>query len=199
MARKTELTQELIDQTADELHSKGVKPSPNSLREILGKGSYSTIKQMLDQWKEKQEEEQAIFIPETPEFAYQLVDKLHKELYLQNKKSLESERQQLDAAYQEIEVDKKEMMAEINQLEAKSLAQEIEIGKKEQLIQEYEAALKKIQTEQLEKTELINQQKIELATLTEREIQHTLQLKEAEQRNTSLIQQLEQWMEKIKV
>jgi len=199
MARKTELTQELIDQTADELHSKGVKPSPNSLREILGKGSYSTIKQMLDQWKEKQEEEQAIFIPETPEFAYQLVDKLHKALYLQNKKSLESERQQLEASYQEIEADKKEMMAEINQLEAKSLAQEIEIGKKEQVIQDQQEAFKKIQTEQLEKTELINQQKIELATLTERDAQHALQLKEAEQRNTSLIQQLEQWMEKIKV
>ena len=197
MARKTELTQALVNDTADELHSKGIKPSPNSMREVLGKGSFSTIKGMLDQWKEKQQEEQAIFIPETPEFAYHLVDKLHKELYLQNKKSLESERQQLEAAYQEIEADKKEMMAEINQLEEKTLNQEIKIGKKELALKTLQKALETEKTSQLEKSEMISQQKIELATLTERETQQALQLKEAEKHNTSLSKQLDELMKKI--
>ena len=90
MARNTELTQEKINEVADTLHEKGIKPSPNNVREVLGSGSFSTIKQMLDSWKEKQKEDENVFVPDTPDFAYRLVDRLHKELYLQNRRLLDS-------------------------------------------------------------------------------------------------------------
>lgn len=35
MARTTDLTQEKINEIADTLHTKGIKPSPNTIREVL--------------------------------------------------------------------------------------------------------------------------------------------------------------------
>lgn len=35
MARNTELTQEQVNEVADDLHSKGIKPSPNNVRDEL--------------------------------------------------------------------------------------------------------------------------------------------------------------------
>lgn len=35
MSRNTDLTQERINEISDDLHGKGIKPSPNNVREIL--------------------------------------------------------------------------------------------------------------------------------------------------------------------
>ena len=204
MARNTDLTQEKINEVADGLHSKGIKPSPNNVREVLGSGSFSTIKQMLDVWKEKQKEDENIFVPDTPEFAYHLVDKLHKELYLQNRRLLDNERQQLQLTRQEIEAEKSEMMAEINSLEDSIIELKREIEKKDSELNKAKAEQEKTQ-EKLDKLfNEFNVQKIDVATLTEREKQQALQLKEkddilkrAEKMELTLNKQIEELMKKL--
>lgn len=198
MARKTELTQEIINETAEELHSKGVKPSPNNVREVLGTGSYSTIKQMLDVWKERQKEDENVFIPDTPDFAYRIVDKLHKELYLQNRKQLDSERQQLDLSRQEMEVEKSEMLLEINNLEESSKSLKGELTKKDDELTRLNTDLNSSQGRLENLLSESNEQKIKIATLSERDKQQTLQLKEkdlmlkqAEEQEQSLVKKME--------
>lgn len=204
MSRNTDLTQEKINEVADTLQSKGIKPSPNNVREVLWSGSFSTIKQMLDGWKEKQKEGENIFVPETPEFAYRLVDKLHKELYLQNRQLLDSERQQLQLTQQEMETEKSEMLAEINRLEDSLTAWKGEAAKKDGELRQAEADLEKSQEKLGEFTAELHTKKVEIATLTEREKQQSLQLKEKdsmlsryEKTEQSLNNQIEDLMKKI--
>jgi hypothetical protein len=204
MARITDLTQEKINEVADELHSKGVKPSPNNVREVLGAGSFSTIKQMLDVWKDKQKENESIFVPDTPEFAYRLVDKLHRELYLQNRQLLDSERQQLQLSRQEIEAEKSEMMAEINSLEDSINDFKGNLTQKDGELNQAKADLEKTQAKLDSLLNDFNAQKIEIATLTEREKQQALQLKEkdamlkrAEKLEQSLNKQIEELMKNL--
>jgi DNA gyrase/topoisomerase IV subunit A len=198
MARKTELTQELVNETAEELHGKGVKPSPNNVREVLGTGSYSTIKKMLDVWNEKQEADENVFIPDTPDFAYRIVDKLHKELYLQNRKLLDSERQQLELSRQEMEVEKSEMLLEINSLEESSKSLKGELTNKIDELTRLKTDLDISQVKLDKLSNDFNEQKIEIATLTERDKQQALQLKEkeaslkqAEEQEKSLVKKME--------
>ena len=120
MARPSELTQDLVSDAADQLKAQGKKPSPNAVREIVSTGSFSTIKQMLDVWLKRQEQEERIPVPDMPEFAHRLLEKLHRELYLQNHKTLEGERQLLEATRFEFEAERKEMFNEISLLEVNS-------------------------------------------------------------------------------
>ena len=198
MARKTELTQELVNNTADELHLKGIKPSPTTLREIIGKGSFSTIKPLLDCWKDKQQAEQAIFIPEAPQFAYDLVDKLNKTLYLEHKKLLDGERQQLEAVKQTLEDEKNEMLQEIQWLEAKEMEKDEQLLTQKALLIECQEHLNKQQQLNEENHILMTKQKIDIVQLTEREKQQTLLLQKSDSYNASLIQQLKELTEKIK-
>ncbi|MFI3221931.1 MAG: DNA-binding protein [Methylococcaceae bacterium] len=204
MARNTDLTQEKINEVADGLHGKGIKPSPNNVREILGTGSFSTIKQLLDVWKEKQKEDDSVFVPDTPEFAYRLVDKLHKELYLQNRQSLDSERQQLQLSKQEIEAEKSEMMVEISHLEDSITELKGEVAKKDNKLNQAKADLEKNQEKLDNLDSELTAKKIEIATLTEREKQQALQLKEkdvvlkrAEKLEQTLNKQIEELMKKL--
>jgi hypothetical protein len=204
MARNTDLTQEKINEVADGLHGKGIKPSPNNVREILGSGSFSTIKQLLDVWKEKQKEDDSVFVPDTPEFAYRLVDKLHKELYLQNRQSLDSERQQLQLSRQEIEAEKSEMMVEISHLEDSITELKGEVAKKDNELNQAKADLEKNQEKLDNLDSELTAKKIEIATLTEREKQQALQLKEkdvvlkrAEKLEQTLNKQIEELMKKL--
>lgn len=204
MARKSELTQDLVNKTADELHSKGVKPSPNNVREVLKTGSYSTIKKMLDSWKERQDESDAVFIPDTPEFVYRMVDKLHKELYFHNWKLLHSERQQLEVSRQEIEAEKSEMLLEINHLEQISQRQDSELSKKSDELITLNTTLDVSQKKLEQLISDFNDQKIKIATLTERDKQQVAQLKEkeslliqSEQQQVALTQHIEALMKKL--
>jgi hypothetical protein len=58
MARPSELTQDLVNDAADQLKAQGKKPSPNAVRDILCTGSFSRIKQMLNAWVGKQEQDE---------------------------------------------------------------------------------------------------------------------------------------------
>lgn len=180
MARPSELTQDSVDEVADQLKAQGKKPSPNAVRDILSTGSFSTIKQMLDVWVEKQEQDEKIPVPDMPEFAHRLLEKLHRELYLQNHRALEGERQVLEATRHEFEVERKEMFGEIGALEAKSselekslMATKSELTTASSKLDETESKLDKIIKES-------NDQKIEIATLSERDNQLQIQIKEKE-------------------
>lgn len=159
---------------------------------------------MLDVWKEKQKEEESIFVPNTPDFAYGLVDKLHKELYLQNRQLLDSERQQLQLTQQETEAEKSEMLSEIHHLEDSITAWKGEAAKKDDELRQAEASLEKSQEKLGELTAELHTQKVEIATLTEREKQQSLQLKEkdallqrAEKTEQSLNKQIEDLMKNL--
>jgi SMC interacting uncharacterized protein involved in chromosome segregation len=205
MARTTDLTQEKVSEIADGLQAKGIKPSPNTVRAELGTGSFSTIKQMLDVWKDKQKEEESIFVPETPDFAYNLVDKLHRELYLQNRRLLDSERQQLEISRQEYEDDKLEMITEIDNLENSIGVLNSDLEKKTIELQQASDSLQSLQAKFDGLINELNTQKIEIATLTEREKQQAIQLqekdltiKQAEKLEQSLSKQLEELRKKAK-
>lgn len=178
MARNTELIQEKINEIADALQIKGIKPSPNNVRVELGAGSFSTIKQMLDVWKDKQKEDENIFVPETPDFAYHLVDKLHRELYLQNRRLLDNERQQLAINIQEYEDEKLEMVNEIDALETALSVLQNEFASKDIVVIKAQEELLIFQEKFNSLTHDFNAQKIDIATLTEREKQQAIQLKE---------------------
>lgn len=205
MARTTDLTQEKVSEIADGLNAKGIKPSPNNVRAELGAGSFSTIKQMLDVWKDKQKEDESIFVPETPDFAYNLVDKLHRELYLQNRRLLDNERQQLEVSRQEYEDEKLEMITEIDNLESSIVVLSSDLEKKTVELKQADDNLQGIQAKFDDLLNQLNAQKIEIATLTEREKQQVIQLKEkdltikkAEKLEQSLSKQLEELRKKAK-
>ena len=115
---------------------------------------------MLDVWKEKQKEEESIFVPDTPDFAYGLVDKLHKELYLQNRQLLDIERQQLQLTQQATEAEKSEMLSEIHRLEDSITAWKGETVKKDDELRQAEASLGKSQERLGELTAELHTQKV---------------------------------------
>ena len=124
-------------------------------------------------------------IPRTP---HRLLEKLHRELYLQNHKALEGERQLLEATRHEFEAERKEMCAEIRTLETKNselesslVATKSNLATTSSKLAETEGKLEKSISE-------VNAQKIEIATLSEREKQLQAQIKEKE----NLLKQAEQ-------
>lgn len=53
MARTAAHTQEQVFAAADQLAASGQEVTPNSLREVLGKGSYSTLGKHIEAWKQE--------------------------------------------------------------------------------------------------------------------------------------------------
>ena len=141
---------------------------------------------MLDIWAEKQDQEDKIPVPEMPEFAHKLLEKLHRELYIKNHKTLEGERQILDATRHEFETERKEMFNEIGSLEEQKSGyiKSLEIA---------QSALKDSVAKLEESNNKINSQNIDMATAIEREHQLKVQidekvnlLKQSEIRETAL-------------
>lgn len=195
MARPSELTQALINDAADQLKAQGRKPSPNAVRDIVKTGSFSTIKQMLDTWLAQQEQEENIPVPEMPDFAHRLLEKLHRTLYLHNHKALDGERQLLAATEQESETERKEMLAEITKLEDKNAALAQSLADSQATLHQTAAKLAETQRKFDQVADKVTQQQLEIATLVEREKQRQTQMKEkndqlqqAEKREASLQQ-----------
>ena len=178
MARPTELTQDKINEAADQLVAEGKKPSPNLVRGLLGSGSYSTIKTMIDVWPEAQEKEQEIPVPAVPDFAYGLLERLHKEMYIQNYKTLEAQRQQLDISQTHFEAEKREMLNEIEALEVNGKKTASRLEEVENLLQLAHESVNKIQAEKEAFLSQVNEQKVKLSVLEEREQQMVAQLKD---------------------
>lgn len=118
---------------------------------------------MLDTWKAKQQAEDSLFISEIPEFAYRLVDKLHRELYLQNRRLLDTERQQLEVARQEHEDEKLEMIDEIDRLELTIVELTTQAEKQAIALNQVSESLQVLQEKFDGLTHALQAQKIELA------------------------------------
>lgn len=176
MARPTELTQDKINEAADQLTAEGKKPSPNLVRSLLGSGSYSTIKAMIDVWQEAQEKEKEIPVPAVPDFAYGLLERLHKEMYIQNYKTLEAQRQQLDISQTHFEAEKREMLNEIEALELNGKQVASRLTEVESQLQLAHESVNKIQAEKEALLSEVSEQKVKLAILQEREQQIVGQL-----------------------
>ena len=176
MARPSELTQDKINEAADQLVAEGKKPSPNLVRGLLGSGSYSTIKAMIDVWQEAQEKEKEIPVPAVPDFAYGLLERLHKEMYIQNYKTLEAQRQQLDISQTHFEAEKREMLNEIEALEVNGKKMSARLEEVENLLQLAHESVNKIQEDKQTLLSQVNEQKVKLSVLGEREQQMVLQL-----------------------
>lgn len=178
MVRPSELTQDSVDEVANQPKAQGKKPSPNAVRDILSTGIFSTIKQMLDVWVEKQEQDKKIPVPDMPEFAHKLLEKLHRELYLQNHRALEGERQVLEATRHEFEVERKEILGEIGNLETKSLELERSLADTKGSLTAITSKLTETESKFDKIIKESNDQKIEIATLLERDNQLQIQIKE---------------------
>lgn len=176
MARPSELTQDKINEAADQLVAEGKKPSPNLVRGLLGSGSYSTIKTMIDVWQEAQEKEKEIPVPAVPDFAYGLLERLHKEMYIQNYKTLEAQRQQLDISQTHFEAEKREMLNEIEALEVNGKQVASRLEEVEKLLQLAHESVNKMQEDKQALLSQMNEQKVKLAILEEREQQMVEQL-----------------------
>lgn len=180
MARPTELTQDKINEAADQLTAEGKKPSPNLVRGLLGSGSYSTIKAMIDVWQEAQEKEKEIPVPAVPDFAYGLLERLHKEMYIQNYKTLEAQRQQLNISQTHFEAEKREMLNEIEALEVNGKQVASRLTEVESQLQLAHESVNKIQAEKEILLSQVNEQKVKLSVLEEREQQMVVQMADKE-------------------
>jgi hypothetical protein len=179
MPRPTEITQEELNLAADTLIASGVKPTANKLREVLKKGSYTTLQKMLLAWDDEKQKESEVRIPEVPALAYQLLERLHRDIYLACVNELEVERVSMAATLKEADANTAEMSAEIERLEGE-LATVAELtGDAEKALSE---SLDQCKTLEVEK----NQQTIDNAMLTERAGQLTQQLEKAENREHEL-------------
>ena len=176
MPRRAKITQDDVNQAADQLKAEGIKPTPTTVRDSLNAGSFTTVTKMLDLWNSQQEDADKVPVPDVPEFAHRLLEKLHRELYLQSHKALDAERQALEATRAEFENERKEMLAEIEVLEARANKLQAKLGtlgsEKVVITEKLEAC--QVLNEHL--SEDLNQQKIVVATLTERNNQMQQQL-----------------------
>lgn len=111
------VTKEAIFQAAQELDDEGRSVTVTTVREKLGKGSYTTITDALKEWHIKQEQQQAVDVPETPEVLLRLTDRMWGEAWKVAHKAIEGEREALAKARIQLDEERKEMSAEIGRLE----------------------------------------------------------------------------------
>jgi chromosome segregation ATPase len=74
------ITKEEVHATADTLNKKGTKPTVIRIREMLGKGSYSTIGRHLDEWSAPEEDAKAE-APDVPEAVTALLPEIWATCY----------------------------------------------------------------------------------------------------------------------
>lgn len=67
MGRTAAHTQEQVFEAADKLAANGQEVTPNALRDVLGRGSYSTFVKQIDVWQQTRQAAPAPVILEMPE------------------------------------------------------------------------------------------------------------------------------------
>lgn len=98
------ITREEVHHAAANLNAQGIKPSIIKVREILGKGSYSTIGKMLENWEAPESEAEEA--PEVPEALQALLPQIWQACYGEAQAILQSQadelRNQLDEALESL-------------------------------------------------------------------------------------------------
>jgi chromosome segregation ATPase len=121
MTRSAPLTQTQIFEAADALTAQGQRPTVTSVRKIIGSGSYTTIDAGLEEWKAHQAAHQRVFIKEPvpteiAEPAQQWVEEVWTIALEKANARLQSEREALEKARQELEASHHEAIALADQL-----------------------------------------------------------------------------------
>jgi chromosome segregation ATPase len=111
------VTKETIFQAAQELDEEGRQVTVTTVRDKLGKGSYTTITDALREWHADREKKQADDAPQTPDVLTRFTDRIWAEAWKIAKKATESEREALIRERSRLDQERKEMSAEINRLE----------------------------------------------------------------------------------
>jgi chromosome segregation ATPase len=122
------VTKETIFQAAQELDDEGRSVTVTTVRDKLGKGSYTTITDALKEWHADQEKKQTSDAPPTPEVLTRLTDRLWAEAWKIAYKAVESEREALARARTQLDQERKEMSAEIGRLEQELSAAQKELA-----------------------------------------------------------------------
>lgn len=89
------ITREEVHQAAASLNAKGIKPSIIKVREILGKGSYSTIGKHLEEWQAPESEAEEA--PEVPEALQALLPQIWQACYGEAQAILQAQADELKA------------------------------------------------------------------------------------------------------
>jgi DNA repair exonuclease SbcCD ATPase subunit len=109
------VTKEEVFSKAAELDAKGVKVSVVKIRELLGRGSYSTITKFLEEWQA--EEPEVIEAPEVPEAVAGLMPTIWQVCYAEAEKKFHAERQQRHTEIEQLRAELESTKAATDTLE----------------------------------------------------------------------------------
>lgn len=170
------VSKEAIFKAAQELDDEGTPVTVTTVRDKLGKGSYTTITDVLKEWRTAQEQSQAADIPETPEVLVRFTDRIWAEAWKISHKETEGEREALTQARAQLDEERKEMSGEI--------------GRLEQELNTAQSVLTSEQTERKATSKKLSRCKVEMARMEGRTQELEKELKEERGRVRHLEQEL---------
>lgn len=133
MGRIAAFTQEQVFEAANKLVETGNEVSPNSLRDLLGRGSYSTFVKHIEAWQRARQEAPAPVIIEMPENVKTAFTQCWQAASAEAGKEIAAIREKADAEVRAAKRSVDEALAAIEQLEAEA---EADATKQEALEQE---------------------------------------------------------------
>lgn len=127
MARRASVTVEQIREAIEDIAARGDRPETRAVREELGgMGDYSRIQAVLDEWREDQDTQRVLSIPEMPDVVRRAVDLIWPQAYRAADGLLETKRAAFENERLTYESAAREMAQEIAALEAARDAAEAE-------------------------------------------------------------------------
>lgn len=126
------LTTEKIHATADQIVDLGERPTLARIRKALGGGSFTTISEAMQEWREKQTEEHALAEVEVPEAISERVDQLKAAAWeaavAEAESRLSAERQSLGEAQAQAAGSVEEAEEAVQMLEGEAVEREHELA-----------------------------------------------------------------------
>ena len=131
MARNTRITVDEVKAAANEMNSKGLKPTVIKLRETLGRGSYSTIQSFLDEWEAPNEAQAEA--PDVPESLSALIPGIWRTCYAEAEALINEKMQEIKQKLGETKDDLETTKRAVNSLESENetLENDLEVAKEE--------------------------------------------------------------------
>ena len=117
MARPVKLKKEDVFEAVRQIEDEGGHISVTTVRKRIGKGSFSTIKTMLEEWNKLQEQEKKVEVPEMPAHIVSAVNRLWTEAWKSALQLLDGERQALHKERLKMDEERREMGLKIERLE----------------------------------------------------------------------------------
>lgn len=125
------LTDDQIHATADKIVAQGERPTLSRVRKALGGGSFSTISEAMQAWREKQTEEHALAEVEVPDAIHERVEQLKAAAWeaavAESERRLSAERQALDEAQAQAVSEVEEAREAVRTLEEEAAERDSEL------------------------------------------------------------------------